>query len=355
MNIHLQLLPSAFWLQFFFNIYNSIENVLVCDSLCSHIAGSCKATKKFRALQQQVYQALYNSPQPGPATFVIQCLHVLPIFGLYSEGFSHLIVSAIRRFLKLAPSSEDTLQSKVLAANLFVDTVGGLVDHDERIVVKILEGFDVKLIHIEEAMHRLKAQNDNRFDTAKTFVEQYIFKLVESQSYMTAVTLLEHFSIRQSGQSFLLKMIENKELRAAEKWATFMGKPMLCLLVKEYVDRNMLKHAYEIIKKNNLKEEFPDVYHKCKERYSNFVFPVIQGFLSFQIIFLVDSIAFTPSPFNAFKHNKNITLTGRSLKNLAEKTLWDLAEAKTHGDRQLLEYLVCESDGCIIIYVILLN
>ncbi|KAG8649627.1 hypothetical protein MANES_08G112700v8 [Manihot esculenta] len=144
-------------------------------------------------------------------------------------------------------------------------------------------------------MHRLKAQNDNRFDTAKTFVEQYIFKLVESQSYMTAVTLLEHFSIRQSGQSFLLKMIENKELRAAEKWATFMGKPMLCLLVKEYVDRNMLKHAYEIIKKNNLKEEFPDVYHKCKER---------------------------------------------SLKNLAEKTLWDLAEAKTHGDRQLLEYLV---------------
>ncbi|EEF49941.1 3-5 exonuclease, putative [Ricinus communis] len=260
-----------------------------------YIHGSCKATKKFRALQQQVHQVLDNSPKSGPATFVIHCLHVLPIFGLYSEGFSHLIVSALRRFLKLSPTSEDTLQAKGLAAQLFLDIVGGLVDHDERLLIKIVEAFDVKLTNIEAAIQRLKARNDNRFDTAKKFVEQYIFKLVESQSYMTAVTLLEHFSIRQSGQSFLLKMMDNKQSQAAEKWATFMGKPMLCLLVQEYVDRNMLKHAYETIKKNNLKEEFPDIYHKCKESL---------------------------------------------LKKLAKKALWDLAEAKTHGDRQLVEYLV---------------
>ncbi|KAF2324000.1 hypothetical protein GH714_006088 [Hevea brasiliensis] len=135
-----------------------------------------------------------------------------------SSGFSHLIVSAIRRFLKLVPTSEDTLQAKVLAANLFIDVVGGLVNHDERIVVKILEGFDV---------------------------------------------------------------------------------------------RNMLKHAYETIKKNNLKEEFPD------------------GFVAFNLF-----------PSKAIKHNKNIALTCSSLKNLAEKALWDIAEAKTHGDRQLVEYLV---------------
>lgn len=127
-----------------------------------YVHGSCKATKKFRALQQQVHRALNNSPQPGPATFVVQCLHVLPIFGLYSEGFSHLIVSALSRFLKLAHTSEDNLQAKVLAAHLFIDIVGGLVDHDERIVVKILEVFDVKLINIEEAICQLKAQNDNR-------------------------------------------------------------------------------------------------------------------------------------------------------------------------------------------------
>ncbi|XP_065853369.1 uncharacterized protein [Euphorbia lathyris] len=260
-----------------------------------YVHGSCKATKKFRALQQQVYQVLCNSPQPGPSTFIIQCLHVLPIFGLYSEGFSHLLVSALRRFLKLNPPSEDTIQAKVLAAQLFIEIVEGSISHDERIGVKILESFDVKLTDIEEAMCRFKAQNSTSFDTAKTFVEQYILGLVESEAYVTAVDLLEHFSIRQSGQSFLLKMLQNKQSKAAEKWATFMGKPMLCVLVQEYFNRNMLKHAHETIKKNNLKEEFPDVYHKCQKS---------------------------------------------SLKMLAEKALWDLAEAKTNGDRQLIEYLV---------------
>ncbi|XP_050224551.1 uncharacterized protein LOC126674188 [Mercurialis annua] len=261
-----------------------------------YIHGSCKATKKFRALQQNVHQVLDNSPQPGPATFVIQCLHVLPIFGLYSEGFSHLIISALRRYLKLAPIiSEDVLQAKGMAAQLFIDIVGGLVDHDEKVAVKLLEAFDVRLTDIDEAIQRLKAQNDNRFDTAKTFVEEYVFRLVEAQSYMTAVTLLEQFSMHNSGKPFLLKMMENRQSQAAEKWATFMGKPMLCVLVQEYTQRNMLKHAYETIKKNNLQADFPEVYHKCKESL---------------------------------------------LKKLAEKALWDLAEAKTHGDRQLVEYLV---------------
>ncbi|WCJ43020.1 Polynucleotidyl transferase ribonuclease H-like superfamily protein [Euphorbia peplus] len=260
-----------------------------------YVHGSCKATKKFRALQQQVHQVLWNSPQPGPSTFVIQCLHVLPIFGLYCEGFSHLLVSALRRFLKLAPPSEDTTQAKVLAAQLFIEIVEGSISHDERIALKILEVFDVKMTDMEEAMCRFKAENSNGFDTAKTFVEQYILRYVESDSYMTAVSLLEQFSIRQSGQSFLLKMMENKQSRAAEKWATFMGKPMISILVQEYFNRNMLKNAYDTIKKNNLKEEFPDVYHKCQES---------------------------------------------KLKKLAEKGLWDLAEMKTGGDRQLIEYLV---------------
>ncbi|KAG5244734.1 exonuclease mut [Salix suchowensis] len=257
--------------------------------------GTCKATNKFRILQQKVYNALENSPQPGPATFAVWCLYVLPIFGLYCEGLSHLIISALRRFLNRAPTSEDTSKAKVIAAQLFLDIVGGLVDHDERIVLKILEVFDVKLTDIDEALCHLKVQDDYKSDRAKTLVEEYILKLTDSQSYMTAASLLEHFSIRQSGQPFLVKMMQNKQSRAAEKWATFMGKSMLCALVREYVDQNMLKQAYKTIKKNNLKQEFPDVYHKCKESL---------------------------------------------LKNLAEKALWDLAEAKTHGDKQLLEYLV---------------
>ncbi|XP_008245816.1 PREDICTED: uncharacterized protein LOC103343964 [Prunus mume] len=256
--------------------------------------GTYKATKKFRVLQEQVHLVLRNDPQPGPATFVIQCLYVLPIFDLYSEGFSHLIISALRRFLKMETSMWDSLEAKDLASQLFIDIVGGSVNHDERIVEKILEAFDIHLANIDKVMC-LSAKNDCRFDTAKKFVEQYIFGLIESQSYMTAVTLLEHFSIRQSGQSFLLSMIERKQLKAADKWATFMGEPMLCVLVQEYFDRNMLKNAYEIIQKNNLRHEFPNVYHKYKES---------------------------------------------SLKKLAEKGCWDVAEARTNSNRQLLEYLV---------------
>lgn len=260
-----------------------------------YIHGTCKATRKFRALQQQVSQALCNSPEPGPATFIVRCLYVLPIFGVYSEGFSHLIISALRRHQKTTVNSADSTQAKEIAAYLFLDITGGFVDHDEKLMVKILEAFDVRLTDIEKAITQLKAQNEHRFDTAKTVIEQYIFAMIDSQSYMTAVSLLEHFSIRQSGESFLLKMIQNKEFKAAEKWATFMGKPMLCLLVQQFVDRNMLKSAYDTIKKNDLQQDFPDVYHKCKENL---------------------------------------------LKRLAEKACWDIAEAKTKGDKRLLEYLV---------------
>ncbi|CAL1407621.1 unnamed protein product [Linum trigynum] len=261
-----------------------------------YVHGTCKATKKFRALQHQVHLVLYNSPQPGPATFIARCLFVLPVFGIYCDGFSHLIVSALHRFRNAVTTAEDSSISKVLAARLFIDIVeGSLPVLDERIGVKILEVFHVTMTDMDEAMSQLKSQNDSRFDTGKAYVEHYIFKLVESQAYMTAVILLEQFSIRQSGHSFLVKMLDIHQYKAAEKWATFMGKEMLCTLVKEYVDRKMLKPAYDIIKKNNLKQDFPVVYFKCKES---------------------------------------------SLKKLAEKALWDLAETKAHGDEQLLEYLV---------------
>ncbi|XP_059648442.1 uncharacterized protein LOC132294556 isoform X2 [Cornus florida] len=257
--------------------------------------GTCKATKKFRILQQQVHQVLCNAPQPGPAIFIAHCLYVLPIFEAYSGGFSHLIISALRRFLKLGTTLEDLLEAKSLAAQLFVCTVEGSVIYDEGVLIKILEVFDVNLTDIEKITWNSDLKYNGSLVTGQRFVEQYIFELIKSQSYMTAVTLLEHFSIRGSGESFLLTMMQNKQFRAAEKWATFMGKQMLCVLVQEFVDKNLLKYAYEVIKKNNLRQEFPEVYHKCKES---------------------------------------------SLKKLAEKGCWDVAEAKTNSDRQLLEYLV---------------
>ncbi|XP_059313275.1 uncharacterized protein LOC132064339 isoform X2 [Lycium ferocissimum] len=259
-----------------------------------YVYGTCKATAKFRVLQQRAYGFLSNDPQPGAAIFVAQCLYVLPIFESYCEGFSHLIISALRHVLKAGNGVKGISKAKLMAAKLFLAIVDGTLHHEERILVKILEVFDVSLSNIEKAMYDTN-EKGHACQMAKVLVEQYISRLVESQSYMTAVSLLEHFSIRESGESFLLKMLESKEYRAAEKWATFMGKPVLCTLVQEYVDRKLQKHTFDVVRQNNLREEFPEIYHQYKES---------------------------------------------KLKKLAEKGCWDVAEARVYDDRQLLEYLV---------------
>ncbi|KAJ9681794.1 hypothetical protein PVL29_017932 [Vitis rotundifolia] len=260
-----------------------------------YASGTRTATAKFHALQQRVQQVLHNTPQPGPAIFIAHCLYVLPLFGSYSEGLSHLIISGLRRFLKSGSFQEDLLEARNVAARLFLDIVAGFVNHDERIVIKVLEVFDVKLTNIEKVIGNSATKNDSVLDAAKKFVEGYIHQLMDSRSYMTAVALIQQFSIQTAGQPFLLEMLQTRQFKAAEKYATHKGMDMLCLLVQEYVNMNMLKNAYDVIKKNNLRQEFPDIYHKCKES---------------------------------------------SLKKLAEKGCWDIAEVKTNSDRQLIEYLV---------------
>ncbi|KAL8188854.1 hypothetical protein R6Q57_029609 [Mikania cordata] len=260
-----------------------------------YIYGTCKATAKFFALQHQVHQALHNKPLPGPAVFVAQCLSLLPIFESHCEGFSHLMIASLRRLLKTGTTQEDLQEAKLLASKLFVIAVRGAKIHDDRILVKMLELFGIRLADINEVLFHLDIKNDSFEDIAKAFIDRFISKLLESQSYVTAVTLLEHLSIRHSEESFLHEMLEKQEYRAAEKWAAFMGKPMLCALIRGYVDRKLLKQAYELVKKNNLREEFPEVYQMGKES---------------------------------------------TLKKLAEKGCWDIAEMRAKSDRQLLEYLV---------------
>ncbi|KAL4588387.1 hypothetical protein LXL04_001271 [Taraxacum kok-saghyz] len=263
----------------------------------SNETGTCKATAKFFSLQHQVLQALHNVPKPGPAVFVANCLSLLPIFESHCEGFSHLMISALRRFLKKGTTNEDLHEAKLLATQLFIISVRGNNTHDDRILVKILEVFNIKLTDIKEVMFQfhLNVKNDKVEDIADVFIEQFISKLLQSQSYLTAVTLLEHLSIRYSGESFLHTMLEKKEYRAAEKWAMFMGKPMILVLINGYVDRKMIKQAYDLIKKNDLREEYPLVYQMGKES---------------------------------------------TLKKLAEKGCWDIAEMRAKSDRQLLEFLV---------------
>lgn len=240
--------------------------VLFPHKICTYLVGTCKATTKFRALQQVVVQVLYNGPQPGPAVFAAQCLYVLPIFESYCEGFSHLILSALRRFMKLGSTQMDILDAKCCAAKLFLDIVGHRLIYDERIMVKIVEVFNVDLSNIGKAICGSHANNEIGQQTAKIFVQQYILNLIDCNSYMTAVSLLEQFSLRGLEESFLLRMMDNKDYKAAEKWATFMGKQYLCTLVQEYIDRKLENDAYEVIRKNNLREEFPEAYHQGKER-----------------------------------------------------------------------------------------
>jgi hypothetical protein len=211
---------------------------------------------------------LHNDPKPGPATFVVQCLYVSPVFDNQSQGFTHLIISAFRRFLKRSTSTttEDSLDAKNSAAYLLVNIIRGQIKHDEMIVMKILETFGVNLTNVEKALCQNKEKDYLSCGMAKELIEQYTFELVKSQLYTIAVTLMEHFSISHYSQSFLLDMIKSNQFKAAEKWAAFMGKPMLSILIQEFINRNMLKDAYEVIKKNNLKQDFPDVYKRCKER-----------------------------------------------------------------------------------------
>ncbi|KAK1293895.1 hypothetical protein QJS10_CPA16g01615 [Acorus calamus] len=194
----------------------------------------------------------------------------------------------------MEPILADDSKSKRLVAQLFLDVLATNIVHEERILVKILEIFDIGLEDIAEALYGSKA-NDAGLATAMTFVEHYIFSFTESHSYMTAVTLLEHFSIRLSGQSFLLKMTEDNQFKAAEKWAKFMGKPMICLLIQKYLDMKMLKQAYNLVKQHKLKKEFPHVNRLYKESL---------------------------------------------VKKLVEEGCWDVAELSIQKDRQLIEYLV---------------
>ncbi|KAL2941152.1 Exonuclease mut-7-like protein [Bienertia sinuspersici] len=206
----------------------------------SYIYGKSKATTKFRALQQQVNLALRNTLNLDLLFLLSTASMYFQYSEAYADGFSHLIVSALRKYLKANSNLADLLEAQDLAAQLFLDVVQGTALRNS--AVKSLKN-----------------------DKADVFMEKYIHRHIESQSYMAAVSLLEQFGICHSGESFLFEMLENKDFRAAEKWASYMGKSMLGVLVQEYVKLNMLKGAYGIIKRNNLQDEFPDIYHKCKE------------------------------------------------------------------------------------------
>ncbi|KAI3855223.1 hypothetical protein MKX03_026081, partial [Papaver bracteatum] len=155
------------------------DEVLTNDERTHDTQSICtdQATKKLQVLQQQVYLVVQHSPQPGPATFLLQCLYVIPVFEpLYTECFSHLF------------------------------------------------------------------------------------------TWSGVITLLECFSICQSKEEFLMRMIEEKQFKVAEKWATFVGKALVVTLINRYLDLKLLKNASDLIEKNNIKQDSLEVHHMYKKR-----------------------------------------------------------------------------------------
>lgn len=201
---------------------------------------------------------------------MVQCLYILPLLGYpYTEGFSHLLISSYH-CLQTKVNLPNSSESKRIASQLFLNILNHLVPHEERILIKLMEAFDLKLKEIAEVICSSSEVNDGHIDSAKTYLGHYIYKLIESQSYMTAVKLLEHFSICESDDSslsFLDKFIQDNQFKEAEKWATLMGKPMIRLLIQKYIRMNKPKNAFDMIKANNLKQEFSDVCQLYQQRY----------------------------------------------------------------------------------------
>lgn len=260
-----------------------------------YLYGTDKATPKFKILQLQVKRALNNDPQPGPFTYVVQCMYIVPLLGkTHAEGFSHMLISSLRHLKSVESVQKDFLDAKHLAARLILDIVASIVPHEERILIKLLEVYDIELRDMADALYGSEL-GDEDLVKAKEHLKQYVQCLMESESYVTAVNLITRFSIQCYDESFLTKLIENNHLEAAEKWAVFMGNEMICLIIQTYLDIKMLKRANELVKQHDLTEKFPDVNYLYKESV---------------------------------------------LKKLAEKGCWDIAEVRAKKETKLMEYLV---------------
>ncbi|KAJ4775898.1 hypothetical protein LUZ62_060155 [Rhynchospora pubera] len=252
-----------------------------------YLYGTQKATPKFKILQQQVARALHNSPQPGPFTFVAECMYIIPLLGpTYAEGFSHMLLSSLRHFRPLESTHADFSNSKRVAASLFFNILSGEVFHEERILRKIMEAYDLEINDISLGRDSEEALGQ---------ICKFISKFIESGSFLTTVTLIERFSVRAVDESLLERLIESSEYNAAEKLAAFMGRSMVCSLIRKYLALKMVKKAYELVKRHDLRQEFPFVSREYKESV---------------------------------------------LKKFAEKGCWDLAETRAQQDDKLLEYLV---------------
>ncbi|KAH9320808.1 hypothetical protein KI387_015447, partial [Taxus chinensis] len=264
----------------------------------SYVPGNGKAIIKFQALRQQVIHALSSAPPPGPATYVVYCLNTLLLLDTNdNEALSHLLTSALTSLDKVNKSLADAAEARILASKLFQNVITGSVILGVRILVKVATVFEIQLRDIGKVVHTPALDETEKIKKIKICLEQFILRLIKSRLYTSAVALLKQFSLQHSTpHDFLVAMINDNQFDAAEEWAVYMGKYMICSLVRHCTEMGMFKKAYKIVEKYNLQLKFPDAYHQYRKS---------------------------------------------TLRKLIEKECWDVAESIATEDQILVEYLVC--------------
>ena len=239
--------------------------------------GQGKSTAKFHAIRKQVIQTLPTSPSPGPMTFAIRCLDALTLVGPpYNEGLGHLLTSALNNVIKQKKSTEkDSSLAKKIAASLICNAfMRSMNDMDERIMVKIIEVFDLQATDILKAS--MNIETDDKTLYSEMFVESLILDLIKKHSYSCASSLIKTFKLNQYvSPDFIASMVSEGNLRLAGKWAAYLGRDALCHLVQHFTNVGMFEEAYRYVKNYQLADRFPDARRLYKSRL---VFIYCSGF-----------------------------------------------------------------------------
>jgi len=175
-----------------------------------------------------------------------------------------MLTSSLKHLKSVESVQKDFLEAKYLAAQLVLNILDSVVPHENRILVKLLETFEIELRDMAHALYGSELDDD--LVKARKHLRQYVKCFMELESNATAVALITRFSIQCCDESFLIKLIESNQLDIAEECATFMGKEMISLVIQKFLDMKMLKSANKLVKEHDLTEEFPDVSYLYKER-----------------------------------------------------------------------------------------
>ncbi|KAL2631028.1 hypothetical protein R1flu_015714 [Riccia fluitans] len=259
--------------------------------------GKESASKKFQALRTLVTLSLPTAPPPGPSTFTVKCLEALVAMDPpFNEGLSHLLTSAINHLDSRFKTEEDVKCSRRLAAFMLRNAVTGVIVLNARILVKLVVVFGIQLKDVGEVATALDADESAKIQEAKELVAPFILGLVRERGYTSAVALLKQFDLQDCmPRDFLITMVTDGEPDLAGQWAAHMGIDMCCYLVQRCIVMGQYKLAHRLVQRHKLEHHFPDSYILYKQS---------------------------------------------SLRKLAGRGLWDVAESIALTDPGLQEYLV---------------